>query len=65
MEGISFLTNEYNEKKAVVIDIATLEQYESAVAEYLEGLIAYTRKDEEKVPFAQVIANLKAAGKLP
>lgn len=65
MEGISFLTDEHNEKKAVVIDIATLKQHEAAVAEYLEGLIAYSRKDEEKVPFDQVIANLKAAGKLP
>jgi uncharacterized protein YehS (DUF1456 family) len=64
MKGVSYLTDEHNQKKAVVIEIATLEHYTNELEDLLDGLIAESRKNDEKVPLANVISNLKKSGKL-
>ena len=64
MKGVSYLTDDQNRKKAVVIELSTLERYDSYLEDLLDGLIAESRKDDEKIPLAKVISNLKNAGKL-
>lgn len=59
MKGVSYLTDEHNQKKAVVIELSTLEHYTHELKDLLDGLIAESRKDDEKVPLANVISNLK------
>ena len=64
MKGVSYLTDDQNKKKAVVIELATLERYAQDLEDLLDGLIAQSRKNDEKIPLNKVIANLKKAGKL-
>jgi len=64
MKGVGYLTDDQNHKKAVVIELSTLERYSGDLEDLLDGLIAESRKNDEKVPLKNVIANLKKAGKL-
>ncbi len=64
MKGVSYLTDEQNHKKAVVIEMSTLERYSQDLEDLLDGLIADSRKNDEKIPLEKVISNLKKAGKL-
>jgi hypothetical protein len=64
MKGVSYLTDGNNHKKAVVIELNTLERYSQELEDLLDGLIAECRRDDEKVPLVKVISNLKKAGKL-
>ena len=64
MKGVSYITDEKNQKTAVVIDLKMLKNYNDDLEDLLGGLIADSRKDEEKVPLATVIKNLKKAKKL-
>ncbi|MBE2290826.1 MAG: hypothetical protein IAE95_14845 [Chitinophagaceae bacterium] len=59
MKGVSYLIDEQNRKKAVVIEMATLERYSRELEDFLAGLIAESRKDDEKIPLEKVITNLK------
>lgn len=64
MKGISFVTNENNQKIAVQIDLKAIEKHQQAIEDLLDGIVAESRKDEEKTPLSKVISNLKKAGKL-
>ena len=59
MKGVSYLIDEQNRKKAVVIEMATLERYSRELEYFLAGLIAESRNDDEKIPLEKVITNLK------
>ncbi len=57
MDGILFLVDDKNRKKFVQID---LEKYGGEyLQDLLEGLVAYSRKDEESVSFEDVLKELK------
>jgi len=64
MKGVSYLTDEQDQKKAVVIEFGTLEEYRAELEDLLDGLIAASRQHDEKVPLQVVINNLKKSGKL-
>ncbi len=64
MKGVGYLTDENNHKKAVVIDIKTIERYDEELEDLFDGIIAESRKNDEKAPLKKVISNLKKAGKL-
>ncbi|GAA4461476.1 hypothetical protein GCM10023093_06210 [Nemorincola caseinilytica] len=64
MKGVSYLTDDNDQKKAVVIELATLERYTNDLEDLLDGLIAESRKHDEKIPLKDVISNLKKKGKL-
>ncbi len=49
MKGVSYITDGKNNKKAVVIDIKTIEQHEEEVHEFIDLLIAESRKNDEKM----------------
>ena len=65
MKGVSYITDENNQNiTAVVIDIKTIQKYNDEMEDLLDGIIAESRKDEQKTPLSAVIKNLKKAGKL-
>ena len=64
MKGVSFVTNDKNEKIAVQIDLKSIEKHQEAIEDLLDGIIAESRKNEVKVPLFKVINNLKKSGKL-
>ena len=64
MKGVSFVTNDKNEKIAIQIDLKAIEKHQEAIEDILDGILAEARKDEEKVPLTKVISNLKKLGKL-
>ena len=43
MKGVSFLTNEKNERIAVQIDLKTIEKYDEDVHELIDTLVAESR----------------------
>ena len=64
MKGVSFVTNERNERIAVQIELKTLEKHQEALEEYLDVIIAENRKSDEGVSWEQARKELKKAGKL-
>ncbi|MFZ4800038.1 MAG: hypothetical protein ACOYMA_21290 [Bacteroidia bacterium] len=64
MKGVRFVVNDKNEKIAVQIDLKSIEEHQEAIEDLLDGIIAKSRKNEEKVPLLKVISNLKKSGKL-
>ena len=64
MKGISYITNDKNEKIAVQIELKAILKYQEAIEDLLDGIIAESRKDEEKMPLKKVISTLKKSGKL-
>jgi hypothetical protein len=64
MKGISFVTNEKNEKIAVQIDLKAIEKHQEAIEDLLDGIIAEARKGEKKTPLSKVISELKKSGKI-
>jgi hypothetical protein len=59
MKGVNYITDEKNSKTAVVIDLKTLEKYDSEIEDLLDTIIAESRQDEESLPFEKVVAGLK------
>ncbi|MFA9214835.1 MAG: hypothetical protein ACEQSR_13485 [Candidatus Methylacidiphilales bacterium] len=59
MKGVSFVTNDKNEKIAVQIDLKSIVKQRKAIEDFLDGIIAVRRKDEEKVSLSKVISNLQ------
>lgn len=64
MKGISYITDEKNRKKAVVIDLKTIEQNEEEVREFIDVLIAESRKDDEVMSWEKAKKLLSKKGKL-
>jgi len=64
MKGISFVTDGQNKKVAVQIELKVLERYDEQMEDLIDGVIAESRKDEQRTPLNKVIRNLKQAGKL-
>ena len=62
MEGILYLTDENGKRRFVQID---LDRFDAEyIEDLLDGLVAESRKDEESVPLAEALAELRQAGKL-
>lgn len=62
MDGILYLTDENNKKRFVQIDI---DKYGGEyLQDFIDGLVAESRKNEESVPLEEVLEGLKEAGKL-
>jgi hypothetical protein len=64
MKGVTYVTDEQNRKVAVQIELKVLEKYDEDIEDLLDGIIAESRKDEERVPLNKVIKGLKKIGKL-
>lgn len=64
MKGVKYVTDENNNKVAVQIELKVLEKYDEEIEDLLDGIIAESKRDEERVPLSKVISNLKKKGKL-
>lgn len=64
MKGVSFVTNDKNERIAVQIELKTLNKHQEAIEDLLDAIIAESRKDDEDVSWEDAKKELTKAGKL-
>ena len=64
MKGVSVVTNDQNQRTAVMIDLKVLEKRQSELEDFLDGLIALSRTGEATVSWEEAKKALKKAGKL-
>ena len=59
MKGISYITDDSNRKKSIVIDLKTIEKHEEDVHEFIDILVAESRKNDEKISWTEAKKILK------
>ena len=59
MKGISYITDDHNKKKSIVIDLKTIEKHEEEVHEFIDILVAESRKNDEKISWSEAKKILK------
>jgi len=59
MKGVNYITDSDNNKVAVQIDLKLLKKKESQIEDFIDGIIAESRKCEERKPLVEVIEHLK------
>ncbi|HEY1033112.1 MAG TPA: hypothetical protein VGD89_15150 [Flavipsychrobacter sp.] len=64
MKGVNFITDDKNRRKAVVIELKTIEEHQEAIEDFLDIIIAESRKDEPKRSWSDVKKSLKKKAKL-
>ena len=64
MKGVSFVTNDKNEKIAVQIDLKTLGKHQEEIEDVLDTIIAESRRDDVDIDWSDAKKELKKAGKL-
>lgn len=64
MKGIRYLTDDSNNKKAVVIDLKDIEKNEEEIHEFIDVLVAESRKNDELINWEEAKKQLKKKGKL-
>ncbi|MDP2388517.1 MAG: hypothetical protein Q8M29_19240 [Bacteroidota bacterium] len=64
MKGISYITDGSNKRRAVVIDLKTIELHDEDVHEFIDVLVAESRKNDEKVSWEDAKKVLKKKGKI-
>lgn len=64
MRGIKFITDDKNRKQAVVIELKTIEQHPEELEDFLDTIVAESRRNEPKRNWDDVKKSLKKKGKL-
>ena len=64
MKGVNYIIDDSNKKIAVQINLKVLEKYDEEIEYLIDGIIAESRKDEQRKPLGEVIKGLKRKGKL-
>lgn len=64
MKGISYITDESNKKTAVVIDLKNIKKNEEEIHEFIDVLVAESRKDDELISWEEAKKQLKKKDKL-
>jgi hypothetical protein len=64
MKGVSYITDEHSRKKAVVIDLKTLEKFDEQIEDLFDLIIAESRQHEPTSSWEDVKKRLKKKGKL-
>ena len=59
MKGVSYLTDENDNKIAVQIDLKVFQKAGDYLEDLIDGIVAESRKDEERIPLDKVVKNLK------
>ena len=59
MKGISFITDEKNNRKAVVLDYKIFKKHNIEIEDLLDVIIAESRMEEESIPFEKDVKSLK------
>lgn len=64
MKGIQYISDENNQRKAVIIDLKTLIQKPNQVEDALDALVAESRKEEPRLDWEKVKKVLRKEGKI-
>lgn len=64
MKGVNYITDEKDRRKAVVIDLKTIEQNEESIHELIDILSAESRKNDKLIDWETAKKQLKKSGKL-
>lgn len=64
MKGISYITDDKNIKKALVIDLKTLSRNDEEIHELIDVLVAEDRKNDDAIPWEDAKKQLRQKGKL-
>jgi len=64
MKGVSYIVDNNSNKKSVVIDIKTIQQNQEAVHDFIDVLVAESRKDEPNIGWETAKNMLKKNCKL-
>jgi broad-specificity NMP kinase len=64
MKGVDFITDDKNRRKAVVIEIKTIERHPEEVEDLIDVIVAESRRDEPKRSWDDVKKSLRKKGKL-
>jgi len=64
MKGISYITDDNNLKKALVIDLKTLSKNDEEIHELIDVLVAEDRKNDDSIPWEDAKKRLRQKGKL-
>lgn len=64
MKGISYITDDKNNKTAVVIDLKSIGRNEEEIHEFIDVLAAESRKDDELIDWEAAKKKLRKKGKL-
>jgi len=64
MKGLTFITDETSKKRYAQVDLNEVKNHEEKIGDLIDIIIAESRKDEEKIPLAEVKRQLQKAGKL-
>lgn len=64
MKGVSYITDGESRKKAVVIEMKTLEKYDEQIEDLFDAIIAESRRDEPSISWEELKKRLKKKGKL-
>ncbi len=59
MKGVSYVTDDQDNKIAVQIEIDLFRRSGEELEDLIDGIIAESRKDEERIPLEKVLKNLK------
>jgi hypothetical protein len=63
MKGVSYITDNHNIKKAVVIDLKYIKQNEEDVHDLIDVIVAESRKHDELISWDEAKKKLKKKGK--
>ncbi len=64
MKGISIIHDQTNDKKYVQIDLEKLEEYQSALEDLFDAIIAESRKNDETISLEELKVRLQLSDKL-
>ena len=64
MKGIRYITDQNNQRTAVVIDIQVLEKNRGRIEDFLDILVAEARKNEPKMAWEEAKQHLIKSGKI-
>ncbi len=64
MKGVRYITDAYNRKTAVVIDLEDIETQTEEIHELIDVLVAESRKGGELIPWEKAKQELRQLGKL-
>ncbi len=64
MKGVSIIHDETRKKRYVQIDLDLISKDREAVDDYLDVLVAESRRNDEMIPWEKAKEMLKKAGKL-
>ncbi|MBS1558413.1 MAG: hypothetical protein JST69_06760 [Bacteroidetes bacterium] len=64
MKGVNYITDERSRKKAVVIDLKTLEKFDEQIEDLFDSIIAESRRDEPSVAWEEIKKRLKKRNKI-